>query len=437
MGDRGSIPPGSPQLKNCDKLLQLLVSASSLLDFTIYLLISHLLLFQITKVMFYILVWIHSTEEPCQDATSSPGSTQLKNCVKLMLLVSASSFVVMCLILGPQHSSMVLPWFLDNTPSHNASSLPDFINVTESYTDEITTQIQMEAMEKMMAERRQNIQRICGITPLSPFMAEAKLVKTIQRMYISRKYNVAYCPIFKAGSSSWLEVFANMAGVLTERNRKLIARGKLQVNNLARKAYPKNKSISEEKNAVMSATRFIIVRHPFERLLSAYRDKLENKARREYYYNRYGRHIVQLYRTHKDLTKRPEPTFHEFLSYVSEKQRFDEHWRPYHLECSPCVLDYQVIIKMESMDSEEKYLVNKLGLESFVAYSASSRRHKNMNPSGRTGSESAMKYYAQVPRELMQKLYKLYSSDFTLFGYYPTEYYEMSKDSKEQLGKKL
>ena len=45
---------------------------------------------------------------------------------------------------------------------------------------------------------------------------------------------------------------------------------------------------------------FIIVRHPFERLVSAYRDKLERKHAKNYltdfYYTSYGRKIVQKYR---------------------------------------------------------------------------------------------------------------------------------------------
>lgn len=47
--------------------------------------------------------------------------------------------------------------------------------------------------------------------------------------------------------------------------------------------------------------RFLIVRHPFERLLSAYRDKMERlgehtSLQQDNYYTRYGRQIVSRYR---------------------------------------------------------------------------------------------------------------------------------------------
>ena len=45
---------------------------------------------------------------------------------------------------------------------------------------------------------------------------------------------------------------------------------------------------------------FIVVRHPFERLVSAYRDKLERThtplPRLDYYYKKYGQKIVEKYR---------------------------------------------------------------------------------------------------------------------------------------------
>jgi hypothetical protein len=61
------------------------------------------------------------------------------------------------------------------------------------------------------------------------------------------------------------------------------------------------------------------VRHPFERLLSAFRDKLENKNIGlehgvEHFYMSYGRKIVQKYRN--DSSKRLEPTFPEFVTYL-------------------------------------------------------------------------------------------------------------------------
>lgn len=89
--------------------------------------------------------------------------------------------------------------------------------------------------------------------------------------------------------------------------------------------------------ALLNSLKFIIVRHPFERILSAYRDKLENVAVRgidgtRHFYQSFGAKIVAKYRPGGNNTnsrtilkhgqyiwnedKEPvgvEPTFKEFV----------------------------------------------------------------------------------------------------------------------------
>ena len=94
----------------------------------------------------------------------------------------------------------------------------------------------------------------------------------------------------------------------------------------------------------------MVVRHPFERILSAYRDKLEDlsrdiEAREGYYYTMYGKHIVAEYRQQDERTtnsseERREPTWREFVTYLlnTPVTKFDEHWMPIWMLCSPCIV---------------------------------------------------------------------------------------------------
>ena len=106
----------------------------------------------------------------------------------------------------------------------------------------------------------------------------------------------------------------------------------------------------------------MVVRHPFERIMSAYVDKLEDydrdlRYRGGYYYAMYGADIVNTYRNKykqsdpgNPLFDRKEPSFVEFVNYLLDTpvERYDEHWRPQYILCPPCHFNFDVIVKMET-----------------------------------------------------------------------------------------
>ena len=104
---------------------------------------------------------------------------------------------------------------------------------------------------------------------------------------------------------------------------------------------------------------FLIVRHPFERILSAYRDKFfinftysrntkerEEQKRKEFMIT-YGQQILQKYRKTEpeDELYKTTPTFREFINFVIDLplSRHNSHWRPAYLHCMPCHLNYTII----------------------------------------------------------------------------------------------
>lgn len=76
--------------------------------------------------------------------------------------------------------------------------------------------------------------------------------------------------------------------------------GKEQLSTIARRVIPELE-YPEADRVLNTSKKLLVVRHPFERLLSAYRDKLENSvAGREHgtlhFYRKYGAKIVRKYR---------------------------------------------------------------------------------------------------------------------------------------------
>ena len=114
----------------------------------------------------------------------------------------------------------------------------------------------------------------------------------------------------------------------------------------------------------------MVVRHPFERLLSAYRDKLEDLSRDieardgyyftmygkqvqystvqystvQYYFTMYGKQIVAEFRDRGSTngTEALEPSWREFVTYLlnTPATKYDEHWMPMWMLCSPCIIRY-------------------------------------------------------------------------------------------------
>jgi chondroitin 4-sulfotransferase 11 len=178
----------------------------------------------------------------------------------------------------------------------------------------------------------------------------------------------------------------------------------------------------------------VIVRHPFERILSAYRDKLEHREGREFYYTRFGHQIVKSQREDNfTFANRDEPTFVEFLKYLVKTRTFDEHWRPFTAECAPCDMNYQIILKTESLGEEQLFLATKLNLTDYL-FNVSSKGWllQNTNPSGRTEHKYVKHYYGEVPKELLEQVYKVYEEDFRLFDYSPNEYFNFAQDNTKQ-----
>lgn len=234
--------------------------------------------------------------------------------------------------------------------------------------------------------------------------------------------------------------FAQLGGTLNKKLLRLIEKGVVQWNMVARKAYPVKQDtnttyavcILHKLNRVFNnilylfknlnkTVRFLIVRHPFERVLSAYRDKLEHKDGREYYFRRYGLHIKRVYRQH--WQDKEEPTFEEFLSFLAKNMIFDEHWKPITVQCAPCTIQYDYVIKTESFTEENMYMLEQLHLDQLVDINLA----ENVNPGGRTDIRISKMYYSTVPRSLLEQIYKLYRDDFILFDYSPDEYFVMTK----------
>nr|XP_053645984.1 carbohydrate sulfotransferase 11-like [Cherax quadricarinatus] len=259
--------------------------------------------------------------------------------------------------------------------------------------------------------------------------------------------HLAFCPVYKAASTSWSITLLELGGYWRESLKK---KNSLQL--LLKQIFPRISNFAAS-SITSDCTRFMVVRHPFERLVSCYRDKFQD-ASKGYYYLHYGEKMVRRYRKfHDGLSQQqislleeqvrskvkrglpvvlPEnpfatplgPTFSEFVQYILDAHHDDEHWRTYEAHCSPCILPYDFILRFESLPEEGKLFLEYLNRTGDVR-----PRWDNPTQGVKTG-QVACSYFKQLPLPYVHMLYEKYKSDFDLYEYSPDDYFRCAKDAK-------
>ena len=153
-----------------------------------------------------------------------------------------------------------------------------------------------------------------------------------------------------------------------------------------------------------SVRKFCVVRHPYTRLISCYRDKLEN--RKDASYRRKMRELG-LYRSRRIL-------FAEFLEAISKQLQpeMNSHWRIQFYNVFMDMIRYDEIIRYEQLNSRLADLVAELYPDQGSARIAILSR--NRKPESSEGLVDA--YFTPELKSLVRQVYRL---DFETFGYEP------------------
>jgi chondroitin 4-sulfotransferase 11 len=159
------------------------------------------------------------------------------------------------------------------------------VNPVYEYSEEINAQA-----EKDFNGRRQHLWDICERNRLA-----GKLSPNAWEFFISPGHGIAWCNVFKAASTTWMYYMNILAGY----DLKYLQRTVATPLELARKRFPRP-SVEDLHEALENSISFLIVREPFERLLSAYRNKMEEG--RNTYYKLLGDQIVKKFRLQPQKT---------------------------------------------------------------------------------------------------------------------------------------
>ncbi|KAK2140367.1 hypothetical protein LSH36_1379g00031, partial [Paralvinella palmiformis] len=224
----------------------------------------------------------------------------------------------------------------------------------------------------------------------------------LRNVVLDHDRKLFYCLIGKAGSKSWLKYLVNTK----HSNQK----GHLRHNNFLQTVgleMYRNMPLDLVNEEYKDYFKFLVVRHPLQRTVSAYYETV-------IFHKKYKNEREKLL------------NFTEFVGRVtSDMLDLNPHWRRYINRCLLCKVDYEYIVKTETMDEDIK------GFNRAISVNDEEMTVKlsHQNPFTDNDEEDTTQYnhhykYDKMLYELqrkdpdlMKKLLNVYGEDMHLFGY--------------------
>ncbi|XP_071952124.1 carbohydrate sulfotransferase 11-like [Antedon mediterranea] len=280
-----------------------------------------------------------------------------------------------------------------------------FVNST---TTEIDADKWMSLMDEKMLVRKQLLTGICG-NRYNRYRVKIKTLaekprQQLRALIVNDQNRFLYSIAYKVGSTNWERIIVEMAGYKNVPNQQLYKHNALKWTGKLT-----NKEVIERLH---NYTKFIFVRNPFSRILSAYKDKFVDHHFPSF--NSIGRTIIKKYRKSRFNVSEIDGTdvsFQEFVDYLTDGHyTANVHWTPIHIQNCPCEIDFDYIGKLEDANDDIKYVLMKIGIWGKAYY------HKAFTD---PASEKLRikTYYSSLTRESIAQLYRIYEPDFLLFGY--------------------
>ena len=227
-------------------------------------------------------------------------------------------------------------------------------------------------------------------------------------IFIGRFVPVLYCAVPKVASTNWKRMMLLFDGIKSNIS-ELSVKSKVHTQAGLRPLYEvKSFNIPQ---TVSNSFKFLFVRHPFERLVSAYRNKFRDNN--TYFERTYGSRILKMFRkglTTEEYNEGKGATFKEFTIWLIRTETYDPHWYPVTKLCHPCSIRYNFIGKMETLLTDAKQVVNHIG--SHTQFPAT------WSDGYKVSSNNLMfQLFSTLNANQIKGLYEFYQEDFEAFDY--------------------
>ena len=255
----------------------------------------------------------------------------------------------------------------------------------------------------LMKSRQSHIESFCKSSPLPHY---SRLVTHHLPEFLTiNSLNALYLGIAKVGCTNWKKLIMKIEGDDKIDSIRYIPDWATQYGQRKMKEF--KQFYEDDPEIIKKRIKFVVVREPFDRLVSAYENKIEPDD--DDHFGTMSKEISLKYRTDKnDLTSRPA-TFVEFLRlYVDPSAKVNCHWENFEKLVQPCQYKYDFILKIEKIEEEASELLNRLN--SKHSYPRGKKHRKSM-------SERVERHLKNVDISLLYKVYQKLKRDYEMFDY--------------------
>jgi len=270
-------------------------------------------------------------------------------------------------------------------------------------------------MERRAKTLRSACQRLK--TNESEFQSIAK--SKLDHIVVDDEYKVLYCYVPKVACTNLKRVFLMLTGKLNVTDPLQLPSADVHSKyNAEYLTYLDGYTSSQAKYRLKHYKKVLFVREPLERLLSAFRNKFVERGN-TYFKDRFGRKIIKLYRenpSEESLELGTTVTFMEFIKFLldarTEKDGYNEHWRPFFDLCHPCHIHYNFIGKYESLDEDVDGLLKLLRVDDWIHFPKRGDLYQSLKT-----EDLFLKFYKSVDPNMLRDIVNIYSKDFEVFDY--------------------
>uniref|UniRef100_A0A8C2FXW6 Carbohydrate sulfotransferase n=1 Tax=Cyprinus carpio TaxID=7962 RepID=A0A8C2FXW6_CYPCA len=301
---------------------------------------------------------------------------------------------------------------------------------------QMSSSLDLTHLKMRQEHRRRIIRELCSASSAVNFTEKLTTFdqipnKALDHLIVDDHHGVIYCFVPKVACTNWKRVMIVLSQNLKAPDGApyldpLDIPYKIIHNHTVHKTFNKlwrrfghySRPLMHHK--LKNYTKFLFVRDPFVRLISAFRDKFVKPD--EYFYSHYGSTMLQRY---ANISKPPDSakeafaagirlSFTHFIKYLldpqtEEENPFNEHWQQMYRLCHPCQIEYDFVGKLETLDDDTEHLLKILGLNNYI--------HFPPGYENRTAVDWEGEWFANISVADRRKLYNLYETDYKLFEY--------------------